>query len=846
MALGPKWHDERQQQIADFYAALRIRTERSRFFSFESFKARWRALLKAGAAPTQDYAGGWATPAAGSAQSAERPQADAAQQMQRLGAAGIPAYIAGPATDGADLSSAEHALTSLINPDPSLLPPAAVGTPAPQGLSIAAAPSDEGGTLQIEATERAPPEPSGPSWWAKQKAAAAQRRERARLRPQRSRARRIARISAKAVGYSFALVYGVGNLTEPLAASQSGGGTSVADALAAPAGIMIVGSGTRPVFARPPAADPSDPSRGHLPKAARQSENFAKTTFMAVALEDKRALSPAFSFDGLTRVHGTDTMALGWAVWTQFAVLFWPKTKRRGGSTVPVTTCSIALNSMKMPSGLIAKITAKVDEHMCAARLEAETRGDAQAQAGMMLDNAALIIGGGADTQGVTLASWQLFSKDFSAIDQDCHLAVMAAAVNLPFLVPGQRAGLQKIARQRLKDLSDRAQVGLTSLRERQGVGLSQSDIACFAKLPALLNRRFRNPAGDLNRAFGGAAPQITAEAFAYRARHPGTVQLTARFDAFANEAAMQRVAIAACTIADGKALRLNICPQDGPVDRAQVRVIAINPNGKVHRIVAIGAGASSALNESENGDIPGRGSVGKGILLPILADNLFCRFDYPFLVDPDGVAGVDHDCRPDELTPAAFAVKHSLNQPILFALEHTDQVRLARYRDALGLPQSNLRDLVLGNRPAATQILIRDYMAVTSTERVGPLPHFIVEAGGDNVDLSALISAADGARARQLLAEPTLQGGTVHAAAVRLRAAGYIVNWAKSGSSESGFNTDERGKHVILELVDPTGRTLIVFAEIASADSTAIAASKVFSSADLAEIILATLQLES
>ncbi|WP_310531779.1 transglycosylase domain-containing protein [Novosphingobium sp.] len=845
MTLDPNWHDERQQQIADFYTALRIHSERTGPFTFGWFVARLRALLKAGAAQPPHYAAGWGAPDAVPQPATQEQQAATTTQTQ-CAAVLVPALIAAVNDEDQDASTAGQGPEEPIMAEPLAAAQLVLDTPAPEGLQIATAPGDEGGTLQIDAAERAPPQPPGPGWWARQKAAAAQRRERARQRPRRSRMHRVARFSSKSLGYGCLLVYGIGNLTEPLAAAAYGEGTSVSDALANKAGIMIIGSGTRPVFARPPEARPDDPSRAHLPEAARKSANFEKATFMATALEDKRAFAPALSLEGIMRVHGTDTLALMRAGWSQFAVLVWRKTKRRGGSTVPVTTCSISLNSMAMPSGLIAKIKAKFNEHVCAARLEAETRGDTQAQAGMMLDNAALIIGGGADTQGVTLASWRLFSKDFSKIDRDCHLSVLAAAVNQPFYAPGESPSSQRIAADRLVNLADRAKRGLTALRKREGQGLNASDEACFATLPALLNRRFRNPAGDMTRAFGSAAPQIIAEAFAYRARNPGTVQLTAQFDAMANEAAIQRVGNTACAIADRKAIRLNICPEKGPVDRAQVRVIAINPNGSVHRMIAIGAGAASALAESQTGDLPGRGSVGKGILLPILADNLFCRFDFPDLKDADGVAGVDHDCRADELTPPAYAVKTSLNQPFVYALAHTDQGRLALYRDALGLRQQNLRDLVLGNRPAATQVLMRDYVAVTSPARVGPTPHFIVEAGSAQVDLSSLISAADSARTRQLLSEPTKPGGTVHAAAGRLKAAGYTVVWAKSGTSEAGFDSDERGKHIIMELIDPEGQTRIVFAEISSSDSAALAGSGVMSSADIAEIIIATLQPES
>jgi hypothetical protein len=786
VTIHPQRPDARQQQIAAFYASIELGKGPRPIFIIGRTLASLRARLKAGVA--QIFAG---TSAGFS------PEA--------------------PAADGQQAAAASKAQKR----------------------------SNEGSTVREVSVQRTQPTIPRASWWTRYQSSRPRRGERPAERRQQSRARRVAKFSGKVFVYSCALVYGVGNLTEPLAATILQGGTSVADAFAAKSGIMITGNGTRPVFVRPPAADPNDPSRAHLPEAGRQSEQLKKTTYMAIALEDKRALAPAWSFEGLTRVHGTDTLSIGKAVLSQVGVVIWPDTKRRGGSTVPVTTCSIALGSMAMPDGIVAKIKAKFDEHLCAARLEGETGGDTAMQAGMMLDNAALVIGGGADTQGLTLASWQLFSRDFTAIDQDCHLAVMAAAVNLPFLVPGKSLASQEAARSRLDALRERAQIGLEALRAKDGLNLKDDDRACLAALPALLDRRFRNPAGSMNRAFGAAAAQIAAEAFTYRVSHPGTVQLTARFDAGANESAMQRVGTAACAIAHRKAIRLNICPEDGPIAHAQVRVIAMHLDGAVHRLVAIGVGAASVLQEREDGQLPGRGSVGKGILLPILKDNLFCRFDYANLADADGVAGVDHDCRRDELTPASYAVKASLNQPFLYALEHTDREQLARYRNALGLRHGTLRDLVVGSRPAATQILLRDYGAVTSIARIGTKPHFMVETGSADLDLSALISTADVTRTRQLLAEPLKPGGTAHAAAVRLQAAGYSVAWGKSGTSEAGFGTEERGKHLILEMHGTDGRPLIVFAEIASADSTAISASGVLSSADLAEIILATLQPE-
>lgn len=829
----------KQAQIAAFYKSLGVVAPRSGYGP--AIAAWFRRAKSTGSTPLQgDRA---QRQAADSRQHNERETAGGYGDFASTGSTAEPPFDMTHGTDQGPLD--EHVLVdAAVTPFTApTLPPAE--PPVSTGLQVAHAGGDEGGTLiQIIPPDRLPSQPSGPSWWERQKEAVVQRRARAAQRPRRSRTVRLARFSAKSVGYGLALVYGVGNLTEPLAAAWYGGGTTVADALAPAAGIMITGSGARPVFARSPGATPDEPNRAHLPEAARTSDNAAKAAFMAAALEDKRALAQPWSLAGIARVHGTDTLGLARAGLTQIAAAVGFPVKRRGGSTLPVTTCSIALGSMEMPSGLIAKVRAKLDEHLCAARLEAETRGDAQAQALMLLNNAPLTIGGGADTQGVALAAWQLFSKSFAEIDQDCHLALLAAAINKPFLVQGQSAVSQQNARSRLDALRTRTQVGLVALRQHQGREFGDDDKACLAALPGLLARRFRNPGGDLHKAFGSAAPMIAAEAFAYRAAHPGVVELTARFDAAANEAALQRVTDAACAIAARKALFLNTCPRTGAVEEAQVRVIAINTDGSVHRMVAIGAGAASALNEVETGELPGRGSVGKGILLPLLADNAFCRYNYDYMVDADGIAGFDHACRPDELTPPEFAVKHSLNQPFLYALEHANPARLARYQAALSLPQKTLRDLVLGNHPPATQILLRDYMAITSPDRIGPHPHFIiVDSANKQVDLSAVISAADAARARQLLAAPTQPGGTVHAAAVRLRAAGYTVNWAKSGTSEAGFGNQERGKHIVLELVDPTGKTLTVFAEIASADSTALAPSKLLSSADLAELILAALQ---
>lgn len=836
MDFDPHQPDERQLQISAFYAKLGIPDRPAPLFDFGRILARLRAALKAGTAQSHTHAGTWSEP-----DHREATDSDA-QQAGVTGQAPAPA----PAQDAAGAAQTQPAPASLVLVHPAPAAEAKPGVPPAGAIPLPEIPGAEGGTVKAPVAEHAPAAPPRASFWTRFKQAHARRREQIGLRRERSFMRRFAGLSFKAAGYCVMLIYGVGNLTEPLAASYFGGKTSVADVLAPDAGIMILGSGTRPVFARPPSADPSDPSRAHLPEAARASQNFGKITYIATALEDRRALEPALSVAGLMRVHGTDTLAIGKAVWTFVVGAFVPGTKRRGGSTVPVTTCSIAIGTMEMPDGVFSKIKAKIDEHVCAARLEAETGGDAAVQAGMLLDNAALVIGGGADTQGVTLASWQLFSQDFAAIPEDCHLAVMAAAINLPFLVPGDSPASQEAARTRLEALIQRARAGLEMLRERDGQGLSAADMACLAALPALLDRRFRNPAGAMNRTFGAAAPQIAAEAFEFRDRHPGTVQLTARFDPAANEAAIQRVGDAACRISRRRALRLNICADDGLIDRAQIRVIAVEPSGAVHRMVALGAGAGSALRENEEGELPGRGSVTKGILLPVLAENLFCRFDYPDIEDADGVKGVDHACRPDELVSAAYAVRASLNQPFVYALSHTNQDRLGQYRDALGLHRRDLRDLVLGNRPAATQILLRDYLAVTSLARTAAMPHFFVEAGGPSVDLSGMISADDVARTRLLLAEPAKPGGTTHAAAMRLQASGYTVVWSKSGTSESGLFTDERGKHLIAELRDPKGRPLVVFAEIASADSSAIGGSKALSSADLAEIILATLNPET
>ena len=820
---------ERAAEVTAFYEALGIPTQAAPRFDFIVFVARFRSALKASATfygPTRDqrqHAGHGRR--AETSNRAPEPANDAATSTTDTTAAVLPPVISSdswPSTPrDAEIERSENIP----------LPTAA------EPLLAFGGPTEEFGALDHAPSVPQPETvvaPVGNGW-------RSHLRRPRRTRPE-TRAGKALRWAKHGTILAAAGI-AIGNVSEPLLAAIYGGQKTTRDALAPGSGIMVFGNGSRPLFARPPGAKASDPDRAHLGPEALASEKYVEAGLMLVDLEDARLRAAPYSFNGLMRIHGTDVIGIARAAVGQATG------KAEGGSTIPVMTCSILLGTMVMNNGLIRNIKNKIREHWCAITVEAEAGGDPIKEAGQLLDNAPLVVGGkgsqfGPEIQGVGLASRLLFSRQFNEL-MDCQLAFLAAAVNKPFLVPGYSVESRDRSARQFAKTAARARLALEGWRHEHGQGLLAADETCLAALSGLLNRRYRNPQGDLHRAFGDAAEQVRAEAFALRAWRPEMDEVRAGFDPVANEAAMARVTAAACRIQDQRHLLRNICANDGPMNDVQVRVHAMDRDGLVIRSVSLGAGSTRSLNEKDDGSLPSRGSVLKGLLLPVLSDGEFCRYDYVGLVDSDAVQGLDHACRPGEALSPFFAVQRSLNQPFLFAAEHADQQALSSFTHELGLPKTgNLRDLVLGNHPPSTQVLMRDYATITDPGRVGHLPHFIVGAPSDPLDLRGRLTLADVLRVRTLLQAPTRPGGTVHALAARLAQAGYRVNLAKSGTSESGSGSDERGKHVIAELTDPTGRTLIVFAEIASSDAGALSRSHGLSSADLAEIILAALEM--
>lgn len=632
------------------------------------------------------------------------------------------------------------------------------------------------------------------------------------------------------------------NVSEPLVAMVHGGSQESYDELRRGQSVLVFGPGRKPTLARPMDADHSAPTHAHFNQQDMDSENFRDAAIIVANLEDRSLRAAPLSWKGLLRVNGTDLVGISRAVVGAVTG------QGGGGSTAAVQLCSLKLGTETMNKGLILNLRDKVREHLCAIRLEAEMDGDLMREAGMLIDVAPLVVGGsgsgfGPEVRGAVATSHLLFNGSFRAVKK-CEVAFLAASINRPFRVAGpseaSRASAQRVFEASLK----RAQHGLMTLRMEQGGTLTAEDKACFARLPRLLQRSYRNPKDGLRLAFGDASEQVRSEAFAALATSRDGGDIRAGFDAMANEAAMARVARAACTIKRRTHLLRNICPDDGPLRKVQIRVHAMERDGLLYRSVSLGAGSSRSVNEAEDGSLPSRGSVNKGLLIPVLNDDDFCRFDFPGLADADGEKGLDHPCRPGESLDPAFAFQRSLNQPLVYAAEHADQAALANFTRALGLPPTvSARDLVLGKNPPSTQTLMRDYAAITSRSRIGYRPHFIRGAPSDPVDLRKVMSIADVDRVRNLLGAPTRAGGTVHAMTVKLAKAGYHVNLAKSGTSESGRGSDERGKHVIAEVVDPAGRVLIVFAEIASSDAGALSRSHELGSGDLGEIILAALE---
>lgn len=824
------YHDEREAQVSAFFARNGIETcTPSLFVRVAAMLTATRVSRQAGAAPSRPAP---AAPAA--AQHDVQPRADEAAAPAEAPLATEAALVVGATLPVQPLP--------LVEPDDVPLDPAA-DLPVPpqagpeQPLVMLDDQEEEFGVL-VEAPSPPAPEvavvpeaPPPPPALPKAKRPAAQ-----------SRGRRALRLSGRAVLLAGGAVL-LGNLSEPVLAAILSGGTTVHDDLARDTGLMIEGTGSRPIFARAPGVAYDQPNRAHLPAEDRASLAYAVATRGLILREDKRAAAAPFSLDGFLRIHGTDLYGVGRAVIGRLA-----GSTKEGASTLVHQACSVSLGTVAMSGGLVANLRDKGREAACAVVLEAETRGDATIQAGMVLENATMVVGGpgsqfGAEVQGVQLASRVLFGRPFARLAA-CEAMFLGAATNLPFHVPGPSAQSRENTRVRQAKTTDRTRAMLELVRGESGQGLSAADRACLTTLPDMLDRRFSNPGAELYRSFGIASGQVQAEAFALRAAQPGLAAVRAGFDPSANFAAMLQVEAALCEIEGRTKLLRSICATSRDPAKVQIRFHAVTRDGLVNRSVALGTGAAKSLSEPNDGRRPSVGSVLKGIPLPLLSATGFCRYDFAFLVDVDGVRGQSYPCKPGQALPGSVAVGRSLNQPILWNLDHADQRRLAGLLRVLELPGAdNHRDLVLGKRAPATQVLLRAYSAITDPGRTASLPHFIVGSPSRPIDLRRWITQTEVAKAREWLRAPTQPGGTARGMTAVLSRAGYTVIWAKTGTSEAGSGTDERGKHLVAEIVDPAGRVFIIYVEVASSDSGALSHSHALGTGDLAEITLAALE---
>lgn len=634
----------------------------------------------------------------------------------------------------------------------------------------------------------------------------------------------------------------IGNATEPLLAMYRKDQHSIRDSQTPFSGVIINGSNQRAVFAANPA--PGMPNRLHMSAADRATQEYRDLSYMTILQEDKNALAHPLSWGGVLHIHGVDYQGIGRALVQTI------RGNTQGGSTLAMTGCSLYLNTTSSNVWLPRKVFNKLKEVGCAAIYSAEAGSDGGELARTALDNASFIIGGkdsafGTAIEGVALAARAEFRVSIGEL-RSCQLAMLTKQLNLPLKVRGKTEASIAEADLRFNAVIQGARKVLIKFRKAQGTSLTAEDEACFRDQEVVRHRRIRNPHGELYRVFGPAGTQVSKEAFQVRLHQADPTVVTAAFDPVANQAAMSAVAKAACDIQSRRALQKNICGDSGPINGAQIRVHAMTLDGRIMTSVALGVGASTSLMEKNDGSLPPRGSIFKALLLAALDDGQFCRYNYAWLDDADGVQGYDHPCSVTEMMTAQEATKHSLNQPFLWAAEHSDQQRLTQLAKALALPSAgNWGDIVLGKRPAATQYTMRDFVAVTQPSRTARIPHFIAGNYAEQLNIENLVTAQRVFEVRQILSAPTQPGGTLHAFANRMGAAGYTVAIGKSGTSEAG-RTSERGKHLMAELKSPSGRTLIVFAEIASSDASALSGSGVLSSADMAEIVIAALKGEA
>lgn len=567
-----------------------------------------------------------------------------------------------------------------------------------------------------------------------------------------------------------------------------------------------------------------------LPLMDTESDAFALYRDMLGQKEDGGALRRITPF----RVMGTDAFAIARAIPTHFF-----GGDGRGASTIPHQICSRVTDSYTLKinrSGLMSRAS----EAWCAASLVSQTHSRPDEIFAHAATHLPVAVGAqnsyfGRGIHGVKLGAPLLFGQDFEEL-KACQIALLVASHQHNLRLPQGDSGLNEAQSSWFRNVKT-AKRDLVRFSEKTG-RIQSADVACFNKLvPPWERDNVEHPENALLLALGPMTTTLLRETAALA----GSVH---ELGFSVKDAQKSRGAITEvlCSIQSRRNLKKTICPRETLTARIAVDVIA--EDGTILIAQHFGPAGSRAFAEPRDGTVLGRGSTVKGLLLLLLRDMSLCRQSSGSIQDPDGFMGVSaQGCKAGQGHVSLVRVaSKSMNLPTLYGLEQLSDAEFTAVTTALGLPNTITRaELVLGVRGLPLQSLLAAFGALSNSISGAPAlgyePHFVNGSSVPHIDLSEI--ASDGKFIETLLSE-ALRSGTARQFSHVTRSAGLQILTAKTGTSESGTGTQERGRHIVGTMVGPNGKTLTYFVEIASPDSSALSNSGVISSGELGALLVA------
>lgn len=531
------------------------------------------------------------------------------------------------------------------------------------------------------------------------------------------------------------------------------------------------------------------------------------------------------------------------------AVISIPSDTRVGGSTLEHQVCSRLYSSYQNTTDF-AGIQNRLREIKCGMVIASQNRNNSTKLFAQVASHNPVAIGApssryGAAVNGVVLGAPLLFGEKFEDLET-CQLSMLIAAHQLPVMMPRKEMGIDA-AERRWSQVVQIARRDLAAYSNAFSRNKSK-DEDCFARQlqPWMRGHDVTNPSYRLVRSVGPLMASIRNETSILH----GQTSLNLELDFMQTKAARENVEVELCRIGKRRGIVLNLCSTDDVPLEAMLRILVVDRSGLITHAVSLGPQAEQFLDDRPSGSAEMRGSIYKPLLIPWLQGRVLCRRSRNGLQDANGFHGVEAaQCAKGGAATASLrtALAKSHNLSILDGLSQISDAEFELLKIALGFPRDAARtDLVLGLQGLSLASLHSHYSAITDViaggEGRGSMPHFV---GSTPASVVMLPSNAPSGEEYSRLLSASLETGTARQFNQTMNGSDFKPLTAKTGSSESGLGSNERGRFISGTLQYPDGGLGTYYVGLASPNSSPLAVTSILSSGDLGALLAATLNKE-